>query len=233
MLNKKTQTMLSELSAISTAVVLKYPVTGIQDSSKLMQAFINLEEFGEESFEDLGFFNLPEFLSVINVVDDAKITVTDGIVDISNDSMNIKYHTAKTDLLDETYSVNPIVLEKIAQAQEVGAFTLDVGTMDKLKKTSQLMKLNNLVVNGDGAEIQLEITDVKTKSSNNFKIGVDSGTASEVFNITLRMDLLRNLPVSDYTVSVVKNPKTGSFITLFTSLDIPSLKVVVLVLTEG
>jgi hypothetical protein len=232
MLNSKSQAILTELSAISTATVLKYPITGIKDPSKSMLAFIDLSEFGEESFEDYGIFNLPEFMQVINLVDDAKIELDNGVIGISNDSSSIKYYTTNTDLLEETYAANPKVRDNITKAFTACNFTLDEKTLDKLKKTSSLMKLEHLVVNSVGDNVSLEITDTSMQSSNNFKLNVPANEANEDSRIVLKMELLRKLPASNYEVKVAKNATTGSYITMFSSKDIPTLDIVILVVAE-
>lgn len=235
MLNQKTQAILSELSAISPAAVLKYPITGIQDASKSMIAFVDFSEFDEAEFEDFGIFNMQELLSVINIVEDAEVEMDDSIITIKNDNMEVKYVTTNIDLLESTYSANPKVRENIKKATEVVTFDITTGTLDKLKKTSSLMKLEHLKIQSDGDEVLMNIgsfTSGKGDSNNSFKMKVADADVNEDCEVILKMDYLRNLPTSAYTVQVRKNPKTGSYITMFSSKDIPSLDIVILVVSD-
>jgi len=46
------------------------------------------------------------------------------------------------------------------------------------------------------------------------------------------MENIKKIPAGEYEVKVAKNAKTGSYITIFMSKDIPSLEIVVNVISE-
>lgn len=234
MLTKKTQAILSDLASISTAAIIDYPITGIQDSGKSMVAFIDLSQFGEEEFEKFGIFNLSELLSILGVVDNAEVKLSDdGVITIKNDNSSIKYFTTNLDLLSQTFSANPKIPENIKAAPSAMSFTLESGVLDKLKKTSTLMKLEHLVVNtSSDDEIQLTITGINKDSSNNYKIKVTDTENTGTHKIILDMENIKKLPAGNYSVKVAQNAKTKSYITMFSSKDIPSLEIVVNVVSE-
>ena len=234
MLTKKTQAILSDLAAISTAAIIDYPITGIQDSGKSMVAFIDLSQFGEEEFEKFGIFNLSELLSILGVIDNAEVNLDDeGVITIKNDNSSIKYFTTNLDLLSQTFSANPKIPENIKAAPSAMSFTLESSVLDKLKKTSTLMKLEHLVVNTNSDdEIQLTITGINKDSSNNYKIKVTEAENTGTHKIILDMENIKKLPAGNYSVKVAQNAKTKSYITMFSSKDIPSLEIVVNVVSE-
>jgi hypothetical protein len=232
LLSKKTQAILGDLASISTAAIIRYPITGIQDSGKSMVAFIDLSQFGEEEFEDYGIFNLSELLSVLGVIDNAKVTLDDGVITIKNDNSSIKYFTTNIDLLSQTFSANPKIPENIAAAPSAMEFKLESAVLEKLKKTSSLLKLEHIVVASNDDSIDLTITGQNKVSSNNFKIKIADATNTGVHNIIIDMENIKKLPASNYSVKVAQNAKTKSYITMFTSLDVPSLQVVINVVSE-
>jgi len=232
LLGKKTQAILSDLTSISTAAIIEYPITGIQDSGKSMIAFIDLSKFDEEEFEKFGIFNLSELLSILGVVDNASVELKDGIITISNETSSIKYFTTNIDLLSQTFSANPKIPENIKAAPTAMLFTLEAPVLDKLKKTSALMKLEQLVIENDDDKIYFTITGSNKDSSNNYKVRIDNVTSEGNHKIVLDMENIKKIPAGEYEVKVAKNAKTGSYITIFMSKDIPSLEIVVNVISE-
>jgi hypothetical protein len=233
LLGKKVQAILSDLASISTAAIIDYPITGIQDSGKSMVAFIDLSQFGEDKFEKFGIFNLTELLSILGVVDNADVKMKDGVISISNDNSSIKYFTTNIDLLSQSFSANPKIPENIKAAPTAMSFTLESNVLEKLKKTSALMKLEHLVVETQSEDgIQLTITGINKDSSNNFKIKVANARNEGSHKIILDMENIKKLPAGNYSVKVAQNAKTKSYITMFSSNDIPSLEVVVNVVSE-
>jgi len=197
-----------------------------------MIAFIDLSKFGEEKFEKFGIFNLSELLSILGVVENASVELKDGIITISNETSSIKYFTTNIDLLSQTFSANPRIPENIKAAPTAMLFTLEASVLDKLKKTSTLMKLEQLVIENDGDKIYLTITGSNKDSSNNYKVRIDNIINEGNHKIVLDMENIKKIPAGEYEVKVAKNAKTGSYITIFMSKDIPSLEIVVNVISE-
>jgi hypothetical protein len=233
LLGKKTQAILSDLAAISTAAIIRYPITGIQDSNKSMVAFIDLSQFGEEEFDEFGIFNLSELLSILGVLDNASVEINDeGVIKIANDDSSIKYFTTNIDLLSQSFSANPKIPENIKAAPTAMNFIIESSVLEKLKKTSGLMKLEHLVVENSDEDINLTITGVNKDSSNNYKVKVNGTEANGNHKIVLDMENIKKLPAGNYNVKIAQNTKTKSYITMFTSKDIPSLEVVINVVSE-
>lgn len=227
MLNKQTQKILSDLSTISTTAIISHPITGIQDIDRSIVAFINLEELGEDSFEDFGLMNISEFLNVISLVDNADITMTNKIATIKNASNTTKYYTTDISIIEEAYGTKVAILDNINNAIEAATFDITSEMLDKLKKTMSILKLSDLVIKPEDGGLSLNITDTLTSDSNTSKTIIMGDCHDEDMNIVIDMNNIKKIPSGSYSVRVAKNPKSGSYITKWTSIDLPSLQIVV------
>lgn len=227
MLNKQTQKILNDLSTISTTAIISHPITGIQDIDRSIVAFINLEELGEDKFEDFGLMNINEFLSVVSLVDNADISMTNKIATIKNSSTTSKYYTTDISIIEEAYGTKVAILDNINNAFEAATFEITAEMLDKLKKTMSVLKLSDLVIKPEDGGLSLTITDTLTSDSNASKTIIMGDCNDEDMSIVIDMNNIKKIPAGSYSVRVAKNPKSGSYITKWTSLDLPSLQIVV------
>lgn len=227
MLNKQTQKILSDLSTISTTAIISHPITGIQDIDRSIVAFINLEELGEEKFEQFGLMNISEFLNVISLVDNADITMDNKIATIKNNATTTKYYTTDISIIEDAYGTIVAILDNINNAFEAASFDISSEMLDKLKKTTNILKLSDLVIKPENGGLELTLTDSLTSDSNSSKSIVMGECNDETMSIVIDMNNIKKIPSGSYNVKVAKNPKSGSYITKWTSLDLPSLQIVV------
>jgi hypothetical protein len=227
MLNSNTQKILSDLTAISTTAIISHPVTGVQDIDRSIVAFINLEELGEEAFDRYGLMNITEFLSLISLVDSPEIVIENRIATITNDYTTSKYYTTDISIIEDAYGTNPAILENIDKAFEAANFDITSDQLDKLKKTSGFLKVADLVVKPEGSGLVLDITDSTKTDTNSLKTTI-MGTCNDAdMVIVLDMNNIKKIPSGNYNIKVAKNPKSGSYITKWTSKDLSSLQIVV------
>ena len=223
MLNKNTRNVLGQLSAINPQMIITYPVTTII-MGKNIQAFLDLTQLDEEPFEELGFHNINEFNSVVDVIDEPSIENDNGSLTISNDKQSTVYRSTTIDIIQAVSRGNPELLERISKNEEVATFDLSLKDLDGLKKMKSLLNnLSDLVITSSGTNIELKVTS-KEKSSNNYKIDLE-GTSTEDINMIIFMDSINKLPASDFKVKIFKSSK-GSLIAVFESVNVPGLTIV-------
>lgn len=225
MLNSNTRQVLAQLGAINNSMIITYPVTTVI-MGKNIQAFLNLEKLGETEFDEIGVYNISEFNSVINVVDNPTITNDAGTLTISNDKASIKYGTTSIDIIESECRGNPELVDKIKTNYNVTSFTLGVKDLDKIKKMSGLLKdLSDLQITSDTeGNVTLKVTS-KEKSSNNYSITLE-GTVAEAVDMTLVMDVVNKLPASEFNVTIYKSKK-GSLVAVFDSVNVDGLSIVI------
>jgi len=227
MLNQNTRAVLSQLGAINNSMIITYPVTCVI-MGKNMQAFLDVSKIGEEQFDEIGVFNINEFNSVINVIEDPTIENNNGILTISNNSTSIKYGTTSIDIIESDCRGNPALLGRIKDTErntEVLSFDLSLKELDRLKKMSGLLKdLSDLVISTDGSKVNIKVTS-KEKSSNNYSVALDANVNEEA-SMTIIMDIINKLPSSNYNVTIYKSAK-GSLVSVFTSTNVEGLDIVI------
>lgn len=223
MLNQNTRNVLSQLSAINNSMIISYPITTVI-MGKNIQAFLDLEKMGETQFEEIGVFNINEFNSVINVIENPTIENNNGTLTIKNDSTSIKYGTTSIDIIESECRGNSELIEKIKQNDVVMSFELTSKDLDRIKKMSGLLKdLSDLVITSNASNVNVTVTS-KERSSNNYSVNF-VGTVNEETSMSLVMDVVNKLPSSAFTVTIYKSKK-GSLVSVFESINVPGLSVV-------
>lgn len=230
MLNKNMKNVLSALSAINTQAIITYPVTGIKMGNNI-QAFFNLEKLGETETEEYGIFNIPELLSTIGVIgDDADVSMTEGILNITNDSANIRYQTTNISVIEDECRTKLDMVDRVQSDKNTKVMTFDLPSteLDKLKKVSGVLKdLTELSIKSEKGESDVITLTAqgKEKSSNNIAIKFN-GVVEEEVELKIVMSNLAKIPNTSYKVSVYKSSK-GSLITLFESVEVDGLKIII------
>jgi hypothetical protein len=224
MLNSNTRTVLKQLSAINPSMIITYPVTTVI-MGKSIQAFLDLEQLKEDKFDEIGLFNISEFNSIVEVIENPVITNDDGVLTIKNDKSSIKYGSTSIDIIESECRGNPELINKIKQNTKVLEFELSAKELDNIKKMSNLLKeLSDLVIMSKGSEIEICIKSVE-KSSNNYTVSFE-GEVTEDVQMSLVMDMVNKLPSSSFKVSVYKSKK-GSLLAVFSSVNVPGLDIVI------
>lgn len=226
MLNQNTRAVLGQLSAINQSMIITYPVSTII-MGKSIQAFVDLEQLGETEFDEIGLFNIGEFNSVINVIDEPEITNDNGTLTISNSSTSIKYGSTSIDIIEDECRGDASLLERVKTNEVVASFALPLKELDRLKKMSVTLKdLSDLVITTSTSNVDLMVTS-KERSSNNYKVVLDANEGTKAgISMILIMDIINKLPASDYEVTVYRSKK-GGLVALFSSVNVPGLDLVV------
>lgn len=143
-----------------------------------------------------GIYDLNEFLSVVNLVDEPVLSFSDSHVTISDTSglSKIKYFFTDTEYL--TTATKDIVMP----APEVN-FTLSSETLNKVKRAASALGHSTMAIRPNDGSISLNVFDEGNSTSNTFSIDVDGTYQDESFDFILNIANLKLLP-GDYKVEV-------------------------------
>ena len=160
----------------------------------------------EEFDRTFGIYDLPEFLSVVNLFDAANLKLDDQFATIGDTSgrAKIKYFFSDTEML--TSPSKPINMPD----PEV-TFTLDQTTLANLKRAASALGHSEVSITGSGGVVTLTVVDTTNSTSNTYAIDVDGEYKSEDFKFILNISNLRMIP-SDYKVEI-----SSKLISQFTS----------------
>ena len=160
----------------------------------------------EEFDRTFGIYDLPEFLSVVNLFDAANLKLDDQFATIGDTSgrAKSKYFFSDTEML--TSPSKPINMPD----PEV-TFTLDQTTLANLKRAASALGHSEVSITGSNGVVTLTVVDTNNSTSNTYSIDVDGEYKSEDFKLILNISNLRMIP-SDYKVEI-----SSKLISQFTS----------------
>ena len=139
----------------------------------------------EESFpKTVGIYDLSEFLGVLSLVDVPKLEFNDDFAIVSDSSgrSKVKYFFSDIEMLTAPS-------KDITMPSEDVKFTLDAGTLSKLKRASSTLGHSEVSVKpvSEGI-IELSIIDNQNATSNTFSIQVDGEYTEANFNFILNIN---------------------------------------------
>jgi hypothetical protein len=223
MLNKVTRKILGDLSSINQSMIISYPTTVVKTGQSL-QAYIDLDKFGEDAFEEIGIYNINELNSVINVIDNAEVELDGKVLKVKGTKSNISYTTTSIGIIETECRGNPDLIERIKNNTLVLSTSLEGKELEKVKKTSSILGTSDLVVKGSDNVISL-IAQSKEKSSNKYEVSLDGSTVENV-EMIIPMEMINRIPNGSYDMKVYKSAK-GSLVSILEDKDRPGLSIVV------
>jgi len=226
MLNQKTRKILVQLGNINQTQIISYPVTVVKMGGSI-QAFLDIsKETGcnESEFEELGIYNINELSSVIDVIENPEISSKNGILTIKNQNYKTTYATTSIDLIESQVRGNPDLISRIRKNKKILSFKLESKDLNNINKMCSLRRnLSDLKIISKNNKIILSVTSIE-KSSDSFNINIQ-GECEDDSEMTLLIDSVNKLPISDYSVDIFKSEK-GSLVAVFSSLDIDTLDII-------
>ena len=152
----------------------------------------------EESFpKTVGIYDLSEFLGVLSLVDVPKLEFNDDFASVSDSSgrSKVKYFFSDIEMLTAPS-------KDITMPSEDVKFTLDAGTLSKLKRASSTLGHSEVSVKpvSEGI-IELSIIDNQNATSNTFSIQVDGEYTEANFNFILNINNMKIID-GDYDVAI-------------------------------
>lgn len=218
MLNENTRKVLKALTSVSNSAILRYPVSTVAQKDKSLIAFVDLEALDEEEFEDFGVSFLSDLLNLVDFYDGADISLNSGIIDIKGENSHQRYRTTDLDMM-KAFDISPSILVKMTAETPAIKFDITKDELDRFKKIASLVKSDYMVIS-DGT-----ITVCKLDATNNM---LDESTTDFVMdsngctdNIVFAISNIDKIPSGNYEVSLIKNPKSGNYISLWESCDNP------------
>lgn len=166
-------------------------------------------EIAETFPREFGIYDLNEFLSVFDLIEDASLDFGDKSVVLSNKNQSVEYHYSAPELI-----THPSKDVKMPSSEvEVN---LSQSVLSKIKKAASVLGHSNLIIQGDNGEVRLIVGDPNNKSSNTFDIILDSDNpCKEKFSFVL---LINNLKLLNGDYKVVFSSK---FISNFINQNVP------------
>jgi hypothetical protein len=198
-LDKKTIDLLKNYSLINSNLLIR---EGSLLSTISAQKNIFAETELDVSFPvDFGIYDLVEFLGVLSLFDDSYLEFTDSEVTISDGKSKHKivYRAADSSMLT-------VPSKKINFPKTDLQFVLTADMLSRIKKTSSVLRCNDIKIYSQGRKVILSVLDKKNPSCNYCDFELDTEQLSttpdlEEFSVYFLVDNLKIMPY-DYTVDI-------------------------------
>lgn len=192
-LSENTLQVLKNFSTINQNVLINQGKTikTISEARNVLAAAVVDVDFPQ----DIGIYDLNEFLGVLTLVDTPRLKFGDSNCTIldSTGRSKIQYFFSPEETLTTPQ-------KDIKMPDGEVKFTLDNETLNKLKRAASALGHNELSITTNNGVLSLSVVESQNTTSNKFSIDID-GEYSGTFNFILSISNLKILP-GDYDVSI-------------------------------
>lgn len=222
MINTNVTNVLQQITGITNTVILKYPYSVFNSPAGDILAKINIEQLDPDNFEDIGIYDLQEFLNAFKLFGTDRTVKIDGKnIQITESNNYVNLQSTSKNLL-ENFDKDISIFDKTKTVPTVAEFTLSTDDIKKIKQASSVFKdLSDIVFTSQDGQMNISLASTNNfnAKSNNYTISKEASTSKE-FNVKVPCDNFNNLPNSDFTVVVKYNSTKDAYRVLFGSEDI-------------
>jgi len=190
-ISSETISILKNFAGINSNLVFKpgKELKTISEAKTIMAKASILDDFPGE----FGVYDLNEFLSLYNLMNNPDLTFTDHYLLMSDGSQKIKYFYSEIDILTQpSKDINMPECEVV--------FDITSDTLDKIRKAAAVLGHSELKFSCDGDQIAASVFDEKDSTANTFDIDLGVSSSS-TFNYVFSISNLKMLQ-GDYKVSI-------------------------------
>ena len=180
-------------------------ITTISEAKNILSSCSIEEEFEQ----DMGIYDLNEFLNVLSLVDQPKLDMEEKwcTVKDSTGRSKVKYFFTDPEML--TTPTDKMITNAAANLEFAISFTLDNDTLSKIKRAAGALGHSSMKIEFISNAITLTVFDTENPTSNTFTIEVP-GQAESEGTWVLNINNLKIVP-GDYEVKV-SNKNISNFI---------------------
>lgn len=193
-LSENTLSVLKNFSTINQNIMIRQGKTikTISEARNVLATAVVDVDFPQ----DMGIYDLNEFLGVLGLVDTPNLKFGDESVTIGDSSgrSKVKYFFSPEETL--TFPQKDITMPN-ADVK----FTLDNDTLNKLKRAASALGHSEVSISGKDGVLSLSVVESQNSTSNAFSIDVAGDFEEATFNFILNIANLKILP-GDYDVSI-------------------------------
>jgi len=180
-LSDNTIQLLKNFASINSNILIRQgnSINTISEAKNILASATVAESFPQE----IGIYDLNEFLSVLSLVDKPRLKFNEDhvVVGDSTGRSKVRYFFSDKEMLTSPK-------KEAAMPEADVKFHLDNDTLNRVKRAASALGHNELMVTGDETNVALTVTSSDNSTSNTFSIDVQ-GTSklnkySFVFNIS-------------------------------------------------
>jgi len=190
-LSKQTLDILRNFSGVNANILIKKgsKLATLAVAKNIMAEVDVTEKFDKE----VGIFNLPELLGIIQMMGDPEIKLEDHFMTLSEGKTKLRYVYADSSIL--TYPTKDIKMPS-----EDITFSIDASQLMQIQKAAAALGVQDVAVVGDGETLVIQVTDKKNGDGNQYTIDLNTET-DKTFTAFFKIENFKHIP-DDYTVTI-------------------------------
>lgn len=193
-ISNDTLSVLRNFSSINPNVVLKpgQEVKTISEAKNILAVADIAEDFPTE----MGIYDLNEFLSVVNLVNDPQLNFGDNHVDVAGGNSKVKYFFSDSSIL-----TTPQKDITMPDCEVTVSFTDD--TLSQIRKAASALGHSEMSISATDEGVNIKVFDSKDSSANiyNIQLANDAGYKEGQFEFVININNLKLLD-GDYEVNI-------------------------------
>jgi len=193
-LSDNTLQVLRNFSSINQNIMIREgnTVKTISEARNVLATAVVDVEFPQ----DVGIYDLNEFIGVLGLVDTPRLKFDDQSVTVSDSTgrSKVKYFFSPEETLTTPQ-------KDIKMPDGDVKFTLDNDTLNRLKKAASALGHSEVSITGKDGVLSLSVLESQNSTSNAFSIDIDGDFGDANFNFIMSISNLKILP-GDYDVSI-------------------------------
>jgi hypothetical protein len=193
-ISNDTLSVLRNFSSINPNVVLKpgQEVKTISEAKNILAVADIAEDFPTE----MGIYDLNEFLSVVNLVNDPQLSFGDNHVDVVGGNSKVKYFFSDSSIL-----TTPQKDITMPDCEVTVSFTDDI--LSQIRKAASALGHSEMSISATEDGVNIKVFDSKDSSANiyNIQLANDAGYKEGQFEFVININNLKLLD-GDYEVNI-------------------------------
>ncbi len=191
-LSEETVALLQNFASINSNIVLKpgQQIKTISEAKNILAQASIVEDFPQ----DIGIYDLNEFLNVINLVEGPTLNFAGNSVKIKGTGANVNYYSAEPSILTtpERDITMPTAEVTVELTQE---------KLLKAKKAAAVLGHTDIAFVGNDEGVSIQVFDPKDASANTFELSLGENTSGETFSFIMNISNLKIID-GDYNVEI-------------------------------
>jgi len=192
-ISNDTLSVLRNFSSINPNVVLKpgQEVKTISEAKNILA----VAEIAEDFPTEMGIYDLNEFLSVVNLVNDPQLNFGDNHVDVVGGNSKVKYFFSDSSIL-----TTPQKDITMPDCEVTVSFTDDI--LSQIRKAASALGHSEMSISATDDGVNIKVFDSKDNSANiyNIQLANDAGYKEGQFDFVININNLK-LVDGDYEVN--------------------------------
>ena len=194
-LSENTLQVLKNFSTINQNVIIRSgnTIKTISEARNVLATAVVDVEFPQ----DVGIYDLNEFLGVLSLVDTPRLKFEDEYVTVGDSTgrSKVKYFFSPEETLTTPQ-------KDIKMPEGDVKFMLDNDTLNRLKRATSALGHSEVSISGNNGVLSLSVVDSQNSTSNAFSIDIDGEYPTDAsFNFVIGITNLKILP-GDYDVEI-------------------------------